>query len=67
MSKTILEVKHLSTQFGHGDHANKVVNDVSFSINEGETFCCLVSLVAVNLSRLLYYAVIATRCICYQW
>ncbi|MEM7027564.1 MAG: dipeptide ABC transporter ATP-binding protein [Pseudomonadota bacterium] len=59
MSSSILEVRNLTTQFGHGEHAVKVVDDVSFTINKGETFVLLgesgsgKSITAMSIMRLL--------------
>jgi peptide/nickel transport system ATP-binding protein len=36
MSKTLLEVSNLQTQFKLEKNVTRAVNDVSFSINEGE-------------------------------
>ena len=36
MSNKILEIKNLTTEFKSDNHSIKAVNDISFSINEGE-------------------------------
>jgi len=59
MSDILLEVKHLTTCIGTGDNKVNVVDDVSFSINRGETFVLLgesgsgKSISALSIMRLL--------------
>lgn len=59
MSDALIEVKNLTTEFGSGDKVVKVVNDVSFNINKGETFVLLgesgsgKSITAMSMMRLL--------------
>lgn len=59
MSSPILEVVNLQTSFGQGDHADVAVDDISFSINRGETFALLgesgsgKSITAMSIMRLL--------------
>jgi oligopeptide/dipeptide ABC transporter ATP-binding protein len=55
----LLEVKNLSVQFGSGPHAARAVNDVSISIDKGETVGlvgesgCGKSVTALSILRLL--------------
>ena len=37
MQDSLIEVKDLTVEFGHGDHWQRVVHGVSFAINRGET------------------------------
>jgi ABC-type oligopeptide transport system ATPase subunit len=37
MSDTVIEVEHLVKEFGSGRHAVRVLDDVGFSVNRGET------------------------------
>ena len=59
MTDTLLQVKHLSTSIGLGENSSNVVDDVSFTINRGETFVLLgesgsgKSLTALSIMRLL--------------
>lgn len=59
MSDALIEVKNLTTEFGSGDKAVKVVNDVSFTIKKGETFVLLgesgsgKSITSMSMMRLL--------------
>ncbi|MGB1800168.1 MAG: ABC transporter ATP-binding protein [Gammaproteobacteria bacterium] len=59
MSEILLEVKNLITSVGTNDNAVNVVDDVSFSINKGETFVLLgesgsgKSMSALSVMRLL--------------
>jgi peptide/nickel transport system ATP-binding protein len=59
MSDSLLEVKHLTTCIGTGENKVNVVDDVSFTINRGETFVLLgesgsgKSLSALSIMRLL--------------
>lgn len=59
MTETLLEIKHLTTSIGMGDNRNNVVDDVSFTINKGETFVLLgesgsgKSITALSMMRLL--------------
>ena len=38
MNDSLIAVNHLTTEFGSGSDAVKVLNDVSFQINKSETF-----------------------------
>ena len=55
----LLEVINLRTSFGEGEHAECAVDDISFSINRGETFALLgesgsgKSITAMSIMRLL--------------
>lgn len=59
MSSPLLKVVGLQTSFGQGDHAEVAVDDISFSINRGETFALLgesgsgKSITALSIMRLL--------------
>ena len=59
MAKVLLSVKNLTTQFGQGEQATKVVNNVSFDIKPGETFALVgesgsgKSMTAFSIMRLL--------------
>jgi peptide/nickel transport system ATP-binding protein len=63
MSEILLEVKNLITSVGSGDNKVNVVDDVSFSINKGETFVLLgesgsgKSMSALSIMRLLPAAI----------
>jgi len=41
MSSPLLDVINLQTSFGEGEHAERAVDGISFSINRGETFVLL--------------------------
>ncbi|MEE9493755.1 MAG: ABC transporter ATP-binding protein [Gammaproteobacteria bacterium] len=59
MSSIFLEVKNIRTQIGDGDRALRVVDDVSFQIQRGETLAllgesgCGKSMTALSILRLL--------------
>jgi peptide/nickel transport system ATP-binding protein len=59
MTDILLDVKHLTTCIGTGDNKANVVDDVSFTINKGETFVLLgesgsgKSITALSIMRLL--------------
>ncbi len=59
MTKHVIEINHLTTEFGSGTNAVKVVDDVSFAINKSETFVLLgesgsgKSITAMSMMRLL--------------
>lgn len=59
MTDSLLEVKHLTTCIGTGDNKVNVVDDVSFTIERGETFVLLgesgsgKSITALSIMRLL--------------
>lgn len=59
MSSPLLKITHLKTAFGDGEYAEYAVNDISFSINKGETFVLLgesgsgKSITAMSIMRLL--------------
>lgn len=59
MTDILLDVKHLTTCIGTGDNKVNVVDDVSFTINKGETFVLLgesgsgKSITALSIMRLL--------------
>lgn len=41
MAESLLKIEGLKTRFGSGENASRVVDDVSFEINKGETFALL--------------------------
>src|SRR5438445_2819571 len=55
----LLEIKNLKLEFGSGDAAVRVVDDISLSIDAGETVClvgesgCGKSVTALSIARLL--------------
>jgi len=55
----LLEIKHLKLDFGSGDQAARAVDDVSLTINTGETLClvgesgCGKSVTAQSIARLV--------------
>ncbi|MFF2448419.1 ABC transporter ATP-binding protein [Neobacillus sp. NPDC058068] len=59
MNETLLQVKHLQTNFYTENGVVKAVNDVSFAIREGETVCivgesgCGKSITALSLMQLI--------------
>lgn len=59
MTKPLLKVSNLHTQFGTGDNAVKAVDGIDFTINKGETFVllgesgCGKSVTALSIIRLL--------------
>ena len=59
MSAPLLDVVNLKTSFGEGDSAEAAVDNISFSINKGETFALLgesgsgKSITALSIMRLL--------------
>ncbi len=59
MSAPLLDVVNLKTSFGEGDSAEAAVDNISFSINKGETFALLgesgsgKSVTALSIMRLL--------------
>ena len=59
MSVPLLDVVNLKTSFGEGDSAEAAVDNISFSINKGETFALLgesgsgKSITALSIMRLL--------------
>jgi peptide/nickel transport system ATP-binding protein len=59
MADSLLEIKHLTTCIGTGENRVNVVDDVSFTINRGETFVLLgesgsgKSISALSIMRLL--------------
>jgi len=59
MSAPLLDVVNLKTSFGEGDSAEAAVDNISFSINRGETFALLgesgsgKSITALSIMRLL--------------
>ncbi len=59
MSESLLQVNHLVTSIGTGGNKTNVVDDVSFTINKGETFVLLgesgsgKSITALSIMRLL--------------
>jgi microcin C transport system ATP-binding protein len=62
ISVPLLRVEHLDVSFMHGEQSQKIVKDVSFSINAGETFALVgesgsgKSVTAHSLLKLLPYA-----------
>src|SRR5216110_2268120 len=56
---TLLEIKNLKLEFGSGDAAVRAVDDISLSIDAGETLClvgesgCGKSVTALSIARLL--------------
>ncbi len=67
MNEALIEVKNLTTEFGSGDKAVKVVDNVNFTINKGETFVLLgesgsgKSITSMSMMRLLPAAARVTR------
>ena len=59
MSSPLLKVVNLQTSFGHNEHTEFAVDNISFSINKGETFALLgesgsgKSVTALSIMRLL--------------
>src|SRR5881396_2469854 len=56
---TLLQIKNLKLEFGSGNSAVRAVDDISFSIEAGETLClvgesgCGKSVTALSIARLL--------------
>ena len=56
---TLLDIKHLTLDFGSGDHAARAVDDVSLTMAAGETLClvgesgCGKSVTAQSIARLV--------------
>jgi len=59
VAESLLKIEGLKTRFGKGDKATRVVDDVSFEINKGETFAllgesgCGKSMTALSLLQLI--------------
>ena len=59
MSEVLLDVQHLQTYLKSGEQLVKAVDDISFQIPKGETFCLVgesgsgKSITALSIMRLL--------------